>query len=60
MKHKQEIDFVVSDESIISVTKTNAGFKVLGLSLGQATITFTSKVNPEIKVVVTFNIIPLE
>lgn len=57
---KQEIDFVVSDENIISVTKTNAGFKVLGLNLGQATITFTSKVNPEIKVVVTFNIIPLE
>ena len=48
------------NESIISVTKTNAGFKVLGLNLGQATITFTSKVNPEIKVVVTFNIIPLE
>lgn len=57
---KQEIEFTVSKEGIVEITKNNRGYKVYGVELGEVTITFYSTVNPEIKKSITIEVIPLE
>lgn len=57
---KQEINFVVSQEGIVEITKNNRGYKVYAVELGEVTITFSSVINPEIKKSITIKVIPLE
>lgn len=57
---KQEITVTIEGEDIIECNKVGASYRISGLKVGQAKITFASTVNPEISVTIVINIIPLE
>ena len=57
---KQDITVTIEGEDIIECNKVGATYRITGLKVGQAKITFASAVNPEISVTIVINIIPLE
>ncbi len=57
---KQDIEYSVSAEGIVKIDKNNRGYKVTALEIGEVTITFASKVKPEIKKSVTIKVVPSE
>ena len=57
---KQDYIYIIGDEEIISINKTNAGMRVDGLSIGDTTITVKSSENEEIQAVLVIHIIPWE
>ena len=57
---KQDYVYVIGDEEIIAITKTNAGLRIEGLSIGDTTLTVKSSENEEIQAVLIIHVIPWE